>query len=116
MFIGGHIMIFSRDAEADRSFLRDVVKLPHVDAGAGWLIFALKGAELGVYPHKENDLHHFYLMTDDLDGELARLAAAGVACAAPTEQGWGRSTSIPLPGGGKLALYQPAHPSATGRA
>jgi catechol 2,3-dioxygenase-like lactoylglutathione lyase family enzyme len=112
MFIGGHIMIFSKDAEADRAFLRDIVKLPHVDAGEGWLIFALNGAEVGVHPGEQNDVQHFYLMTDDLDGEIARLAKAGVTCTDVQTQGWGRSTSIPLPGGGKLPLYQPRHPSA----
>ena len=116
MFIGGHVLIFSKDAEADRAFRRDVVKLPHVDAGGNWLIFALNGAEIGVHSHDNNELRQFYLMTDDLDAEMGRLKAAGASCAAVETQGWGRSTSIALPGGGTLPMYEPRHPSAIGRA
>lgn len=114
MFIGGHITMFSTDAAADRAFLRDVVKLPNVDAGGGWLIFALKGAEIGLHPSDTNDLARFYLMTDNLDAEIARLTKAGASCSKVEEQGWGWSTEIALPGGGKLAMYQPRHPSAIG--
>ena len=109
MIHGAHVMIFSQDADADRAFLRDVVGIPAIDSGGGWLIFKLPPAEMGVHPSDVNDLHQVYLMCDDLDGEIARLAGHGVSCGAVATQDWGRSTSIPLPGGGKLGLYEPRH-------
>ena len=112
MIIGTHVMLFSKDADADRAFLRDVLELPHVDAGHGWLIFQLPPAEAGVHPSEKNDVHEFYLMTDNLEAEMARLKQKGVACDAPSQQGWGVSTRVALPGGGKLGLYQPRHAMA----
>jgi catechol 2,3-dioxygenase-like lactoylglutathione lyase family enzyme len=109
MINGAHIVIYSKDAEADRAFLMDVLAFPHVDVGHGWLIFALPASEAAVHPSDENDKHEMFLMTDDLDAEIARLTAHGVACEEPTLQGWGRLTRIALPGGGKLGLYQPRH-------
>ena len=109
MIHGAHVIIYSKDSDADRAFFRDVLKYGSVDAGHGWLIFALPPAEVAVHPSDENDLHEFYLMTDDLDLEMARLKKAGVACGEPSTQGWGRLTRITLPGGGKLGLYQPRH-------
>jgi catechol 2,3-dioxygenase-like lactoylglutathione lyase family enzyme len=106
---GAHIIIYSRDAEADKIFFRDVLKFGHVDVGHGWLIFKLPPSELAVHPSDANGAHEFYLMCDDLDGEMARLAAAGASCETPSQQGWGRLTRIALPGGGKLGLYQPRH-------
>ena len=79
--IGVHAMIYTKDAEADRAFLRDVLKFEHVDAGEGWLIFALPPTEVGVHPSEKNDEHELYLMTDDVEAEIARLQAAGVASA-----------------------------------
>jgi predicted enzyme related to lactoylglutathione lyase len=109
MIDGAHMVLYSQDAEADRAFLRDVIGLPHVDVGHGWLIFKAPPAELAVHPGETNDVHELFLMCDDLDVEIARLEAAGAPCDAPTTQGWGRSTRITLPGGGKLGLYQPRH-------
>lgn len=109
MIHGAHVMIFSRDAEADRAFLRDVVGLGAVDAGGGWLIFKLPPAEMGVHPSDKNDVHEFYLMCDDLDAERERLASNGVEFGPVSTQDWGRSTAIPLPGGGRLGLYEPRH-------
>jgi catechol 2,3-dioxygenase-like lactoylglutathione lyase family enzyme len=109
MINGAHVIIYSKDAEADRAFLRDILEFRHVDVGHGWLIFALPEAETAVHPSDENDLHELYLMTDDLDAEMKRLAARGVACEEPAQQGWGRLTRIRLPGGGMLGLYQPRH-------
>ena len=112
MIIGAHTILYSTNADADRAFIRDVLKFPSVDAGHGWLIFATPPSEIAVHPSDENDLHEFYLMTDDLAAEMARLVAAGVACDAVTEARWGSITRIALPGGGKLGLYQPKHPLA----
>ncbi len=110
MINGGHVIVYSRDAEADKTFFREVLKFPHADAGRGWLIFRLPPSEVAVHPSDENDMHEFYLMTDDLDMEMAALKKAGVACEPASQQGWGRFTRIRLPGGGTLGLYQPRHP------
>lgn len=109
MIDGAHVIIYSKDAEADKAFFKNVLKFGHVDVGHGWLIFKLPPAECAVHPSDENDLHEFYLMTDDLDLEMTQLKKAGVACEEPSVQGWGRLTRITLPGGGKLGLYQPRH-------
>ena len=109
MITGAHVMFFSKNAEADRAFLRDVLQLDHVDAGGGWLIFALPPTEAGVHPSDKNDVHEVYFTTDNLDAEMARLKAQGVACDLPAQQSWGVSTNITLPSGGKLGLYQPRH-------
>jgi hypothetical protein len=109
MINGGHVIIYSKDAAADRAFIKDVLKFPFVDVHNGWLIFKLPPAEVAVHPSDENDLHEFYLMTDDLELEIRSLKKAGVTCDAVTPQSWGRSTRIQLPGGGTLGLYQPRH-------
>lgn len=109
MITGTHLMIFSKNAEADRAFLRDVLEIKNIDAGGGWLIFAMPPTELGVHPSEKNDVHEIYLMTDDLNAELAKLSAKGVAHDAPHQESWGMATAIALPGGGKLGLYQPRH-------
>jgi catechol 2,3-dioxygenase-like lactoylglutathione lyase family enzyme len=112
VIIGAHTIVYSEDADADRAFLRDVLGFQNVDAGHGWLIFALPPSEVAVHPSDENDKHELYLMTDDVEAEMARLEALGVTCAPISEQRWGRLTSLALPGGGKLGLYQPKHPMA----
>jgi hypothetical protein len=109
MINGGHVILYSKDAEADKAFIRDVLKFKHVDAGHGWLIFKLPPSELAVHPSDENDSHEFYLMTDDLDAEIAALEKSGTSCEDVSQQRWGRVTRIKLPGGGKLGLYQPRH-------
>ena len=109
MIDGAHVILYSKDAEADKAFFRNVLKFGHVDVGHGWLIFKLPPAEVAVHPSDENDLHELYLMTDDLDLEMVRLKKAGVACEPVSTQPWGRLTRITLPGGGKLGLYQPRH-------
>jgi hypothetical protein len=106
---GAHIIVYSKNAEADKAFFRDVLNFPHVDANSGWLIFKLPPSEVAVHPSDENDMHEFYLMTDDLDMELLALNKSGVACEAVSQQAWGRMTRIRLPGGGTLGLYQPRH-------
>ena len=109
MINGGHVIIYSKDAEADKAFIKNVLKFPYVDVNQGWLIFKLPPAEIAVLPSDENDLHEFYLMTDDLELEIRNLKKAGVSCDDVTQQGWGRLTRIKLPGGGTLGLYQPRH-------
>ncbi|HEX2832282.1 MAG TPA: extradiol dioxygenase [Thermoanaerobaculia bacterium] len=109
MLIGAHSILYSRDAEADRAFLRDVLELPHVDVGHGWLIFGLPPAEVAVHPGEENDVHEFYLMCDDVEAFIAQLQSRGVACTPVHNAGWGLLTQITLPGGGKLGVYQPRH-------
>lgn len=109
MINGGHVIIYSKDAEADRAFIKNVLKFPYVDVNKGWLIFKLPPAEIAVHPSDENDLHEFYLMTDDLELEIRALKKAGATCDAVAQQGWGRSTRIQLPGGGTLGLYEPRH-------
>ena len=109
MINGAHVIVYSKDAEADRALLKNVLKLRNVDVGGGWLIFALPPSEVAVHPSDENDLHEFFLMTDDLDAEMARLKKGGVGCSEPAMQGWGRLTKVKLPGGGEVGLYQPRH-------
>lgn len=109
MINGAHVIIYSKDAEADKAFIKNVLKFNYVDVHKGWLIFALPPAEVAVHPSDENDMHEFYLMTDDLDGEIAALKKAGVGCEEPSQQSWGRIARIKLPGGGTLGIYQPSH-------
>jgi hypothetical protein len=109
---GAHAIIFSKNAEADRRFFRDTLKFPNVDAGDGWLIFALPPAELAVHPAEENGRHELYLMCDDLRTTVTALKRKKVRCSAPTEREWGTIVSVRLPSGSKLGLYQPKHPMA----
>ena len=109
MITGAHSIIYSKDAEADRAFLRDVLKFPFVDVGHGWLIFGLPPAEVAVHPSEANDRHEFYLMCDDVEAVVAELSARGTECTPVQNLGWGLLTQITLPGGGKLGVYQPRH-------
>jgi hypothetical protein len=112
MIFGAHVILTSSDAEADRVFLRDVLGLAHVDAGHGWLIFALPPAELAVHPGEETTQRELYLLTDDLAAELVRLRSRQVACEPVVEARWGSVTHLTLPSGGRIGLYQPKHPLA----
>ena len=109
MVTGAHSIIYSGNPDADRAFLRDVLKLPHVDVGNGWLIFGLPPAEVAVHPSETNHLHELYLMCDDITGFVAEMNAANIFCEAVQDQGWGLLTRISLPGGGRLGVYQPRH-------
>jgi predicted enzyme related to lactoylglutathione lyase len=112
MITGLHALIYTKQPDAVRAFFRDVVGAPNVDAGDGWLIFALPPAELGIHPDDEES-HEFYLMCDDIDRTLADLKTKGIEPAGPvSDQGWGRVTSIAIAGGVTLGLYQPSHPTA----
>jgi catechol 2,3-dioxygenase-like lactoylglutathione lyase family enzyme len=110
---GAHVIVYSRDADADRAFFRDVLEYPHVDAGGGWLIFKLPPGEVAVHPADAVPSHELYLMCDDVNATVEQLAAKGVNCGPVSDQGWGLLTSIRLPGGGELGLYEPRHPKAT---
>jgi catechol 2,3-dioxygenase-like lactoylglutathione lyase family enzyme len=115
MINGSHVNVYSRDAESDRAFFRDILKFPAVDAGHGWLIFALPPAEAAFHPSEKNDLHELYFMCDDLNATMESLKGKKVKCGPVTEERWGSLTTISLPGGGKVGLYQPKHPIAIGR-
>ena len=114
MIHGVHVIIYSKDAEADRAFFRDVLKYPFADAGHGWLIFALPPAEIAVHPSDENDVHEVFLMCDDVHALIAEITKRGIECSPIDEQRWGSITRLTLPGGGKLGVYQPKHPSPIG--
>ena len=113
MINGAHALIFSPDAEGLRTFLRDTLEFPSVDAGGGWLIFALPPAELAAHP-ANGDLHHeLYLMCDDIEATREVLTGKGVEFTRPvSDEGFGLMTAIKLPGGGELGLYEPRHPTA----
>jgi catechol 2,3-dioxygenase-like lactoylglutathione lyase family enzyme len=106
---GAHVIIYSKDAEADRAFFKDVLGFNSVDVGGGWLIFALPPAEVACHPGEENDKHELYLMCEDLKATMAALDAKGIQCTDVQEPPWGILTTIKLPGGGRLGLYQPRH-------
>jgi catechol 2,3-dioxygenase-like lactoylglutathione lyase family enzyme len=112
---GAHVIIYSTDAEADRAFLRDVLGLPGVDAGDGWLILALPSSEVAVHPAESGDRHELFLMTDDVALLVTVLRRGGTACTDPEDLGWGVLTRVTLPGGGHLGVYQPRHPHPDGR-
>ena len=112
MIFGTHLIVYSKDAEADRAFLRDVLGFASVDAGRGWLIFALPPAEAAVHPADENGRHELYFMCDDLKAEMAALDKRGVQCSKVQSERWGSITRIQLPGGGQVGLYQPNHAMA----
>jgi catechol 2,3-dioxygenase-like lactoylglutathione lyase family enzyme len=109
MITGAHTVLYSSDADALRAFFRDVLGFPSVDAGDGWLIFGLPPAELAAHPG-EKPGSELYLMCDDLEATMADLRAKGVELGPVSDQGWGRVTTIALPGGGELGLYEPRHP------
>jgi hypothetical protein len=111
MITGAHAIIYSKDAEADRAFLKDVLRFPHVDAGDGWLIFRLPPAEVAVHPSDANDQHELYLLTDDVEALAASMEARGIEATPRSEQGWGLLMHVTLPGGGKLGIYEPRHAS-----
>jgi hypothetical protein len=109
MIIGAHSIIYSKNPEADRAFLRDVLQLTNVDVGDGWLIFGLPPAEVAVHPSGKNNLHEFYLMSDDIDGFVAQMKKSRIVCGPVRNLGWGLLTELTLPGGGTLGVYEPRH-------
>ena len=111
MIFGAHVILYSKDAEADRAFFRDVLGFKSVDAGHGWLIFALPPGEAAVHPSNEIGTQELYFMSDDLKSEMASLAEKGVKCSETQQESWGSVTKMRLPGGGAICLYQPKHPT-----
>lgn len=109
MITGAHTIIYSKDPEADRAFFRDVLGLPNVDVGDGWLIFGLPPAEVAVHPSEKNNVHEFYLICSDIDSFVAGMAAQDITCAPVQDEGWGQLTYLTLPGGGRLGIYEPRH-------
>ena len=109
MLTGAHAILYSANADADRAFLRDVLKLEYVDVGGGWLIFALPPAEVAVHPATQNDRHELYFMCEDVEDFVAQMKKRGIACSAVKDEGWGLLTQLTLPGGGKLGVYEPRH-------
>jgi catechol 2,3-dioxygenase-like lactoylglutathione lyase family enzyme len=110
---GAHVIVYSRDADADRAFFRDVLEYPNVDAGGGWLIFKLPPAELAVHPSDGPAGHELYFMCDDVEATMRDLRAKGVQFTQDiSEERWGRLTRFRLPGGGEVGLYEPHHPRA----
>lgn len=122
MINGAHVVLYSTDADADRAFMRDVLGWDHVDAGGGWLIFALPPTEVAVHPASGHEGREpvpgndtpaeLYLMCDDVEKVRADLVGRGVECTEPTDAGWGVLVALTLPGGTTLGLYQPRHPTA----
>ena len=122
MITGAHVLLYSRIAEADRKFIRDVLGFYSVDVGGGWLIFRLPPSEVAVHPaeepigqqHADHDLIGaiLYFMCDDIHSTISELAEKGVRCTEVSEEPWGIKTTIPLPSGQELGLYEPRHPTA----
>ena len=112
MIFGAHVIIYTRDADADRAFLRDVLGFEGVDAGHGWLILALPPAEIAAHPSDSGGRHELYLMCDDIHATVRELRGKGVEIVRDvSDEGWGLLTGIRLPGGGELGLYEPRHPT-----
>ncbi len=109
MISGAHVIVYSRDADMDRAFFRDVLELTNIDAGEGWLIFALPPSEVAVHPAGNNDVHELYLLCEDVAAFVARMRDFGIQCSPPQEQAWGFLTQVTLPGGGSLGVYEPRH-------
>jgi catechol 2,3-dioxygenase-like lactoylglutathione lyase family enzyme len=112
MITGAHTIIYTTDADAVRALFRDVLEFPWVDAGDGWLIFALPPAELAAHPADDGGHHELYLMCDEIHATVDALARKGVEFGSPvSDEGFGLMTTIKLPGGGELGLYEPRHPT-----
>jgi len=113
MIKGVHAIVYSRDAKATRAFFRDVMGFQGVDAGDGWLIFALPPAELGIHPADKDEHAELYFLCDDVEKTVKELQARGVKVSKPiSDEGWGRVASLRIPGGVEIAVYEPRHPTA----
>lgn len=109
MITGAHAVIYTNDVEADKAFFRDVLKLANIDVGHGWLIFKLPPSELAFHPAETSGRHELFLMCDDINAFIADVSEHGIACGEIQQTGWGILTSVTLPGGGKVGVYQPRH-------
>jgi catechol 2,3-dioxygenase-like lactoylglutathione lyase family enzyme len=116
LIIGVHAIIYTKEADQARSFFRDILKFPYIDAGFGWLIFALPPAELGIHPAARSTSHELFLMCDDIKAIVKELKNKGVKFTKPVNsEQWGLVTYIEIPGGGEIGLYQPKHHLTTSR-
>lgn len=109
MFNGAHVVVYTKDAEADRDFFKDVLGFKNVDVGDGWLIFALPPSEVACHPAETSGSHELYLMCDDIKATRAVLESKGVATGDIQDEGWGLLSSFTLPGGGAVGFYEPRH-------
>jgi catechol 2,3-dioxygenase-like lactoylglutathione lyase family enzyme len=125
MVFGAHVLLYSTDPDADRTFFRDVLQFKGVDVGGGWLIFALPPAEIAVHPGdgtfaQKHGAHSLlgalvYLMCDDVRETVNMLQAKQVVCGGIEQAEWGITTTVRLPSGGEIGLYQPLHQIAFAR-
>ncbi len=115
MINGAHVVIYSKKPDLDRAFLQDVLGLPHVEVGGGWLIFALPPSEVAVHPGSKNGVHELYLTCDDVKAFVTAVGKRGVRCGAVKDQGWGLLTTLRLPGGGELGVYEARHARPNGK-
>ena len=109
MITGAHAILYSTDPDADRAFLRDVLGLPHVDTGGGWLIFGLPPSEIAMHPAEESGRQELYLLVDDVKAFITAMGAHRLKTSPVHEERWGSLTELTLPGGGKIGVYQPKH-------
>jgi hypothetical protein len=109
MINGAHAILYSKNPEADRDFLKDVLRLPHVDVGGGWLIFGLPPAEVAVHPANQSGEQELYLMCRDIAVFIAAMKKQGIACSPVQDLRWGLLSQLTLPGGGALGVYEPRH-------
>ena len=112
MINGAHAILYSTDAEADRAFLKDVIGLPHIDSGDGWLIFGLPPSEIAIHPADQSGRHEIYFLVDDVRAFTAEMDSRAVTYAPIKTLSWGRLTEITLPGGGTVGVYEPRHARA----
>ena len=110
MIIGAHSILHSTNADADRAFFRDVLKLGNIDMGDGWLIFGLPPAEVAIHPSEQGGKHELYLMCENIETFVAATESAGLSVTPVSTQDWGLLVRVTLPGGGQLGVYQPMHP------
>ncbi|MEP6676901.1 MAG: extradiol dioxygenase [Ferruginibacter sp.] len=115
MITGAHSIIYTTNSEADMDFFKNILKIPNVDAGGGWLIFGLPASEVALHPSTENGLHEFYLICDNINLFVKEMQQHKIVCSEIEDLRWGNLVRIVLPGGGKLGVYEPKHvrPSAT---
>jgi len=109
MITGAHVMLQSTNDKADMAFLTDVLKLPSINAGGGYMIYGIPPAEVSIHGSDRNDVHQLYFMCDDIAAFTGDMTRHGIAFSTPVRQSWGTVTEITLPGGGKLGVYQPRH-------
>jgi predicted enzyme related to lactoylglutathione lyase len=117
---GTHMLFYTTEAEKLRAMLRDVFGFKHVDAGGGWLIFALPPSELGVHPdegptYESGIRHQISFMCDNIGNTITELKGKGVEVVGePKDEGYGITVMLTLPGNCEVMLYEPRHPIAAG--